>query len=1746
MTSVAVILGVVPSIAQSLPTNGTVAAGSASILTPTGTSLVVNQTSQNAIINWGSFSIGQGNSVSFNNGTGSTLNRVTGNVPSRIDGTLSATGSVYLVNPAGVAVGSDGKVATGGSFVASTLDITDSNFLAGGEMTFSGTSKASIVNVGTIGSLGGDVALIARAVENTGTLSAPEGTAALVAGYEVLVRDGALDGGKFHVKVGGADTEVKTRGAIRAAAAELRANGGNVYALAGNTGGVIAATGTAKKGGRIFLTAGDGGTVEAGGKITASRKTSTGGTSVARSGTRRSKVAQATSGGDIRISAGTTKISGTLSAKGTGAKGTGTKADGGTVVVAGTTITLTDTAVVDASGAAGGVVLIGGDFQGGTNAATKRLSETVATATTTTVAAGARIVADGTRGDGGRVVIWSNDLTTFEGTLSARGGGAGKGGDVEISGKAVLDFRGKVDLTAERGATGTLLLDPYNLTIYDGSSTAVTVPPNISATSEDAFLNVATLRSALENANVIVSTSGSAGTGSQEGNIVIATAISWNANTTLTLSAAGNVIFDAAVTATGATAGLVIEYGTGYNYIVNAPITLSGASATLQIGETGALQTYTLIHSMADLDNIDGSNLSGSYALAQSLDASGTVYSNPLVLGSFSGNFAGLGNTLSNLTISAPTTDNVGLFAETTYSATLRDINLLNGSVVGRGSVGSLAGTSAGLISNASTNLTVVGSDSFVGGLVGLNSGGGRGIIDSSAAGSVRGVDYVGGLAGNSQATITRSYATGAVSGRTYVGGLAGTGGDTVSQSYATGSVVGSGDNVGGLIGLNGLSVQNSYATGAVNGASNTGGLVGWNFGSVTNSYALGSVTGTTNVGGLVGTNQDGFISGTYASGAVTGSSDVGGLVGTNSTWGTVDSSYWDKETTGQAHSAGSADSFGLTTAEARQSSSYTGWDFGSVWFQTADMRPILRSEAAPSVNGVVSIANAHQLQLVSANLSGTYLLSADIDASATSGTNAAGIWSAAGFVPIGGSQSFTGRFDGNGHTISNLTINRPDSIYVGLFGVVTNAVIRGVGLVGGSIAGDVYVGGLIGRDDGSTVSSAYSTANVSGRGVIGGLVGRASNAVYDNLYATGTVTANEGAGGLIGYADGTTIDRSYASGTVSGGGVVGGLIGTLLNGSNAGLLTRSYATGAVSSSLWVGGLVGALQEASISDSYSTGAVTLNATSSNSDDPIVGGFVGYNYYGSITSSYSTGAVDAAACASCLAGGFAGFSYNGSIADSYWDTETSGLNIGIGSDPFSTFVTPFATASAYNESTYTNFDFANTWYLIAGETRPFLRSEWSTTVVNAHQLQLMTLNLAAAYTLGANIDLSATQQAAQMWNTATGFSPIGTNIMGYVSPPFSGALDGAGHTISNLFIDRSALTLSATGLFGTVDYQAVIRNVGLVGGSVTGANAGAGSLAGFSYGRLENVFSTVAVTSVQGVGVLVGYGGVGGLVGFNGGTISVAYASGDVNITGTAPLVGGGLVGFNTGIIDNAYATGDVAGGNRVGGLVGYSDGIIDKTYAIGGVSGTGVATGALVGTNDGSITASYWVMGPTPGVFNGSGSVTSSGDLTSGEFQDTDFFVTTATAAGWDFDTIWAPPSSGYDAALYALTPVVWVKAATTTSTYGSSSATTTSAVSVGGPGRYVFGPAGDTLTLTGRTIDVASTTSAGTSTLALISQNQTASSAAGQNYRVFYYGDNIATVAKASLSAVLAGTVTKTYNGTTTASLASGNFTLT
>ncbi|MEX3637873.1 filamentous hemagglutinin N-terminal domain-containing protein [Paraburkholderia sp. BR14320] len=258
-----------------LPQGGQYVAGAGAISSQGNALLVTQPGSTRGVIDWGSFSVGAQNRVSFDNGSGATLNRVTGGSPSTILGRLSATGSVYLVNPQGIVVGPSGVVTTGGRFVASTLNVCNCAFMKGDPLTLSGDSNARVINLGKISSSGADVFLIARgAVINMGTIKAPNGTVELAAGEQVLLQDSTSSKQVF-VQTGSQGTVVN-RGRVVAAQISLQAADGNVYALAG-AGTRVRATGTANRDGHVWLVA-DSGRVEQSGVIAATNADASGGT----------------------------------------------------------------------------------------------------------------------------------------------------------------------------------------------------------------------------------------------------------------------------------------------------------------------------------------------------------------------------------------------------------------------------------------------------------------------------------------------------------------------------------------------------------------------------------------------------------------------------------------------------------------------------------------------------------------------------------------------------------------------------------------------------------------------------------------------------------------------------------------------------------------------------------------------------------------------------------------------------------------------------------------------------------------------------------------------------------------------------------------------------------------------------------------------------------------------------------------------------------------------------------------------------------------------------------------------------------------------------------------------------------------------------------------------------------------------------------------------------------------------------
>ncbi len=806
-----------PSVALAqapLPQGGRFTAGAGSI-TGNEAQLTLRQSTARGVVDWRSFSVGSGRTVRIENGTGATLNRVTGDAPSTIAGTVSATGSVYLVNPQGIVVAAGGRIATGGSFIGTTRPVDAARFMESGQIVMRGTGDGTVENKGRI-EAGEDVVLVGRSVTNSGAVRA-QGNAAAVSGDEVVLQ---REGDRSRVMVrGGVGGEVRNTGTIEAAEVALRAAGGNVYALAGNAGSYIRATGTTTRNGRVILAGQDEVQVEG------------------------SVSAEGATGGSVTIRAGSrARVAGSVSAR-------GSAGDGGRVTIAADSIEVASGARIDASGAGrGGTVLIGGDRAGGRDPAQRLSARPMRNATLTEVAPGASIMADGAADTGGNIVVWSEQETRFAGQLSARGFTAG--GFAEVSSHGLLGFAGSVDLRGATGRNGTLLLDPADIYITEASAPA-----------GSSTLSATLVGSLLATTNVTVQT----GAGAGNGDIVVQAPITWSGDHALALSANRHVIINAPIQAMGG-GDLTLQAdhaGTGIGTVsfgASGAARLNGGHATILYNAanfalptdyrgfvTGSrsLDALMLVTSQTQMAAID-TNPSGTYALGRDLDWTGRSFA---PLAAFSGVFDGRGHRLSGITIDTVGKNDVGIWQELLPGSHIRNLNITDAHVtalqegspqIGGARVGILAGTNGGEISN-STIAGQVSGDRQVGGVAGRNTG----IIHDVATtatvnAAVRPVVFAilvksaGGIVGINAAagSITNAAFAGSVTGAR-TGGIAGENFGAIDSVVSTGRIVlGQG---GGLVG------QNSF-TGQF-------GLLNL-LGSVTNGYWDTQISGVTTSSG--------------------------------------------------------------------------------------------------------------------------------------------------------------------------------------------------------------------------------------------------------------------------------------------------------------------------------------------------------------------------------------------------------------------------------------------------------------------------------------------------------------------------------------------------------------------------------------------------------------------------------------------------------------------------------------------------------------------------------------------------------------------------------------------------------------------------------------------------------------------------------------------------------------------------------
>lgn len=695
-------------LAGTLPTQGKVVHGTASIR-QSGNAMAIHQSSGKLITNWETFNIGAGARVDFLQPSASSmaLNRVLSADPSRIYGQLNANGQVFLVNPAGVMFASGSRVNVGG-LIASSLDISNADFAAG-NFRFSGGAAATgeVVNEGGISTAGkGYAALLGPRVRNTGSIVARLGTVALAAGNAVTLD---LHGDSLiNLQIDGAAAQ-----ALASNSGALRADGGLVVLAAGSTGDPLATV------------LNNTGTVHA--------------------------TTLANRNGVIRLeggSSGVVAVSGTLDASGRDAGQTG-----GTVKVLGDKIGLFDGTRIDVSGdAGGGTALMGGNWQG--TGAEQRASASF-------VGDNAKISADAiTAGDGGTVVVWADGSTRFHGEISAQGGASGgDGGMTEVSGKAFLDYNGIARLRAAFGKTGSLLLDPTNISIVAaapapaGPTEANNAAGLFTGSGDNSYLLASTLLGQLANSDVTVSTA-SAGAGA--GDITVSAAINYTGGDarTLTLSATRDINIAADITSSSAALNINIHGAAGRVQVGNNTgaaenIRSNGGNIAITgVGRTGATAGVQIqganIESGKGSITVHGTGSGTGQGVSMTTAATNTIQSTTGAI-SITGKSAGgsgLGmnsgtNTIKstgsgpgqgNIAISGTSTASGGFIGVTIGSDGLNTIQSDGGNIT---VTGSSAGTSSALsIASGAHIIRSTGAGNVT--LQGTSSGSGAGLATSA------------------------------------------------------------------------------------------------------------------------------------------------------------------------------------------------------------------------------------------------------------------------------------------------------------------------------------------------------------------------------------------------------------------------------------------------------------------------------------------------------------------------------------------------------------------------------------------------------------------------------------------------------------------------------------------------------------------------------------------------------------------------------------------------------------------------------------------------------------------------------------------------------------------------------------------------------------------------------------------------------------------------------------------------------
>jgi filamentous hemagglutinin family protein len=447
-------------------------------------------------------------------------------------------------------------------------------------------------------------------------------------------------------------------------------------------------------------------------------------------------------------------------------------------------------------------------------------------------------------------------------------------------------------------------------------------------------------------------------------------------------------------------------------------------------------------------------------------------------------------------------------------------------------------------------------------------------------------------------------------------------------------------------------------------------------------------------------------------------------------------------------------------------------------------------------------IQDINQLQAI-ADLGGRYVLGSDIDAS-----NSADWDNGRGFAPLASAGSpFSGQFDGLGHSINQLSINRSTTDYVGLFAASQNASLRNVGFSAANIIGRQYVGALVGRNTAdagiSQIFNSHVAGTITGNSYVGGLAGynlalNAGDASFRQNYAVATINGLSSTfeytsiGGLIGRNEANSgatanIEQNFANvSVIAQGGGVGGIVGTNISDAGTASMRYNYVLGSVSSNGFdIGGMVGELDNrngGTANFSHNFGSATIHSTNN-----FRGALIGWN-----------------------TNGLANISFN------YWDTEKAGDAGSATSNEDANTTIGLNTAQSMQLASYANWNglidaegnTGTVWRIYEGQSAPLLRVFMKPMTVSADSVT-RTYD-ATAFTTGSYSLSDVAANVAHILGSAVyAGNAIGARHAGAYGLTVSGLYsDQLGYDLSfaggQLTINKAALSISSTSASKTYD------------------------------------------------------------------------------------------------------------------------------------------------------------------------------------------------------------------------------------------------------------------------------------------------------------------------------------------------------